>query len=194
MDQTIGRTRRRGFPVVRLVIAVSILYLFTEYVWKLLFIGKHVPGIYWLFVAADGSYLLLVAGVGVASVFALITGIVWAANKTRNRYRILGIALALIVSELVVLACFPVILARNTVHMDGIRANGRIYYLAAYPMHDINYALFECDQLGVFCDRIFMSRDLLSADTWPGTLTYQPESNTLSVNAGKESIFMYSPP
>jgi hypothetical protein len=70
-----------------------------------------------------------------------------------------------------------------------------MYHLAAYPLFDTNYALFECDSLGLLCNQIYLSPDLIGPETWPGALTYQPDTNELSVNAGEEQgIFKYMPP
>jgi hypothetical protein len=187
--------QRRGIPVIRLTVAITAIYLGIEWLGKPLFIGKHISGIYWLFVLADETILPLAGMAGVAFIGVLIASLVQFARKRANGDRLLAISITLLLSGLALLTALPPFMARHTVHMDSLRVHNHVYYLAAYPLFDTNYALFECDSLGLLCNRIYLSPDLIGPETWPGTLTYQPDKNELSVNAGEEQgIFKYTPP
>ncbi len=187
--------QRRGIPVIRLTIAITAIYLAVEWLGKLLFIGDHLPGIYWLFVFADKTLLPLAGIAGVAFIGVSIASLAQSRRKQADGNRLQAISLTFLLCGLALLTALLPLVARNTVHMDSLRVHNHMYHLAAYPLFDVNYALFECDSLGFLCNQIYLSPDLMGLEIWPGTLSYQPDTNELSVNAGEEQdVFKYTPP
>jgi hypothetical protein len=154
--------QRRGIPVIRLTIAITAIYLGIEWLGKPLFIGDHIPGIYWLFVLADATILPLAGIAGVAFIGVLIAGLV--VRKRANDYRLLTISITFLLCGLALLTAVLPLMARNTVHMDSSQVHNHVYYLAAYPLFDVNYALFECDSLGLLCNQIYLSPDLMGPE------------------------------
>jgi hypothetical protein len=85
--------QRRGIPVIRLIVAITAIYLGIEWLGKLLFIGNHTSGIYWLFVLTDETILPLAGIAGVAFIGVLIASIVQAAREQANGDRLLAISM-----------------------------------------------------------------------------------------------------
>ena len=90
---------------------------------------------------------------------------------------------------------FPITFAQNTVHLQQIRAEDRIYFLGAYPMFDINFYVAECDSLGIFCRTIFHSGDVTDRDWKDSQLKFDTNSRELKLEEPKEGIiFSYVVP
>ena len=82
--------------------------------------------------------------------------------------------------------------AQETNHESSLRIKGRQYYLASYPMFDINYSVYQCDAIWFTCKGNFHSGDILFTDP-PAKLDYDDSSGLLTLSVDKE-IFSYNIP
>ena len=79
--------------------------------------------------------------------------------------------------------------------LDSLTVRGRVYYLSGITaLMDINYALFECDGVGVMCQEVYRSGDYSPAEPMQAALAYDEATNTLSIAVGEHgTIHSYRP-
>jgi hypothetical protein len=138
--------------ILSVLIAGGILFLVD--LWKVLYLSGKFPGIYWLFVYFDewislslfGITLIKYAGLAVIALLFSWILVKWILKKDMIQPLMLSGA------QMVFTACFSGTLllgfAQDTVHLQRMRVRGNVYYLAAYPMFDINYRLYKCEPTG----------------------------------------------
>jgi hypothetical protein len=69
--------------------------------------------------------------------------------------------------------------------LDSLRVRGRVYYLSGITaLMDNNYALFECDGVGLMCQEVYRSGDYPPAPM-QAKLAYDDATNTLSIEVGE---------
>ena len=160
-------------------------------IWKILFINGFVYGIYWLFVGFDIAMILLPA-VTLLALFGFV--IAWIHQWVRGigRYRLFRkITLIFALQLLLIILIFPIQFAWLTIHLNQTRVEGNTFYLAAYPMFDVDFGLYRCDYTGTICRSVFKSGDYM--DGTGTTLVYDPNARTLSVKLKREGvIYVYS--
>ena len=90
-------------------------------------------------------------------------------------------------------ACFPALISPMT-PLDSLRVGGRVYYLSGITaLMDNNYALFECDGVGLMCQEVYRSGDY-SLAAMQAELAYDDATNTLSIEVGEHgTIHIYRP-
>jgi hypothetical protein len=101
----------------------------------------------------------------------------------------------LLLASLVFLgACFPTLISPMT-PLDSLRVRGRVYYLSGITaLMDENYALFECDGVGLICREVYRSGDRSPAEPMQAELAYDDATNTLSIEVGERgTIHVYHP-
>jgi hypothetical protein len=167
------------YGLKRWIIGIGLVYLFIEFFWKFPFIWGRVPGIYWLFVFADKTApQLIVIALGLALVLFLIY-IVMKIIKIKGYFIVGELSLAFLICSVIlvptVFSWFP----QNTIHVDSARIENQVYYLAVYPLFDLNYRLYQCDIAGVFCKRVFYSGDISAPID--AKLDYNTGNHTLSI-------------
>lgn len=183
------------FPAVWATLALALFYVLLGWAWKPRFAFGDAAGIYWLLIAFDWTALPLA---GLALLAAVGLAIVWAVGALRRRRsgRRLGVSagLVLLAAALLLGASFPAIVS-PWAPVDAARAGGRTFYLGATrALIDTNYALFECDRLGLFCRQVFRSGDVSSSGNVDGELRFDPETGELAMVVGAgEVVFRYDP-
>lgn len=164
----------------------ALIILYTQYIWKLLYIDGVFPGFYWFFVVLDTFYLHITIGSLVLSILLLVG---WLAIKKRHFQPLLLAGTFLFVFIAMVLT-IPMTFTHNTIHIQSIRAEGKVFHLSASPMFDINYNLSRCDALGIICKTIYHSGDINSSN-W-AKLKYNDKTRILTVvDREKGAIFSY---
>jgi hypothetical protein len=188
------RPIRFRLVLICFVILLAGFYALSELYWKPAFIYGEAAGIYWLFPIMDKTLLPLIVIYLVCSVICFV---IWLVQlpKQKERANLWGyLSVTLFIFGIILGTAIVSIFAHNTIHMDSVEAKGRVYYLAVYPLFDLNYGLFECDALGFVCENIYLSGDYSGRD-WPGTITLSSTSNILYVKAGEAgTIFTYQLP
>jgi hypothetical protein len=172
---------------------LAVVFFAIAWLWKRAFIWGDTMGPYWLFVAIDWTVLPLtiVTLLGFFSASA-----VWLVRLVRREPSAHSVALPsglLLLASLAFLgACFPALISLMT-PLDSLRVRGRVYYLSVITaLMDDNYALFECDGVGVMCREVYRSGDY--SPTEPPTepmkagLAYDDATNTLSIGVGEHGI------
>jgi hypothetical protein len=181
------------YGLKRWIIGIGVVYLFIEFFLKFPFIWGSFFGIYWLFVFADETAPpLTVITFGLAIVLFLVYGAMKIIKK--GNYGVVGeLSLAFLICGFILVPTFFSWFPQNTVHVDSARIENRVYYLAVYPMFDLNYRLYQCDTTGVFCKRVFRSGDISSRID--AKLEYDVENHTLAI-ISKEvgEIYLYELP
>ena len=133
------------------IVAIVSFYFAIEVIWKELFFVKNVSGPYWVYIFTDKTTLYLPL---IFFVFFVATCI---ANYRHPNYVIIvEVGLFSIIGTIFVLfiylyGVFPD--GRYAYHLAELRTEEKVYYLAAYEVDSISvqYKLYECDSLGVFC-------------------------------------------
>ncbi|MBN1934362.1 MAG: hypothetical protein JW934_06840 [Anaerolineae bacterium] len=175
------------FQLWWIVVTVAVIYLAAECLWKMLFLRGTVFGVYWLFVIVDKTILPVAVAFIVTALIVLLVGAVRSlAHKPGMRQFMLNASI-LFVSGVLFLSTWPILFAQNTVHLDCAQVAGRTYYLTAYPMFDVNYALYECDSWGVFCTRVYRSGDILAGGL-NVKLVYRPDTGELAIQDSELAI------
>jgi hypothetical protein len=177
------------------VFVLALVYLAIAWLWKRAFIWGDSVGPYWLFVAMDWTVLPLtiVSFTGFFSASA-----VWLVRLGRREPSAQSAALPtglLLLASLVFLgACFPALISLMT-PLDSLRARGRVYYLSGITaLMDNNYALFECDGVGLMCQEVYRSGDYSPAEPMQAELVYDDATSTLSIEVGElGTIHIYRP-
>ena len=100
----------------------------------------------------------------------------------------------LIASLMLLVAGFPAIISPST-HLGSTSAHGRVYHISGITaLMDINYALYECDGLGFFCQQIYRSWDYSLTGPMRAKLVYDDSTNTLAVDVEEQGIiYVYNP-
>lgn len=176
-----------------IVLFLAVVYLAIGWFWKHAFIWGDSVGPYWLFVAMDWSVLPLtiVSFAGFLSALA-----VWLVRLVRREPTAQSAALPsglLLLASLVFLgACFPALISPMT-PLDSLRVHGRVYYLSGITaLMDNNYALFECDGVGLMCQEVYRSGDY--STPMQAELAYDDATNTLSIELREHgTIHIYHP-
>lgn len=164
----------------------ALIILYTQYIWKLFYFNGVFPGFYWFFVVLDTFYLHITIGSLILSILLLV---VWLAIKKRHFQPLLLGGTFLFVFIAMVLTV-PMTFTQNTIHIQSIRAEGKVFHLSASPMFDINYDLSKCDALGIVCKTVYHSGDNNSS-RW-AKLKYNDETRILTVvDPEKGAIFSY---
>jgi hypothetical protein len=170
------------------------VYLAIAWLWKRAFIWGDSVGPYWLFVAMDWTVLPLT----IASFVGFFsTAAVWLVRLVRRepsaRSAALPSGLLLLASLVFLGACFPALISPMT-PLDSLRVHGRVYYLSGITaLMDTNYALFECDGVGLMCQEVYRSGDYPPAPM-RGELAFNDATNTLSIEVGEHgTIHTYRP-
>ncbi len=170
-----------------IVAAITAVYLAVECLWKTLFLRGTAVGFYWLVVIVDKTILPVAAAFIVTALIVLLVGVARShVHQSGMRQFVLN-AGVLFVSGVLLLFTWPILFAQNTVHLDRAQVAGRTYYLAVYPMFDVNYALYECDSWGVFCTRVYRSGDILAGGL-DAELVYTPDTRSLSIQGSQLGI------
>ena len=178
-----------------IVFILAFVYLAIAWLWKHAFIWGDRAGPYWLFVAMDWTVLPLTI-VSFAGFFS--ASAVWLVRLVRRESSARSAALPsglLLLASLVFLgACFPALISLMT-PLDSLRARGRVYYLSGITaLMDNNYALFECDGVGLMCQEVYRSGDYSPAEPMQAELAYDDATNTLSIEVGElGTIHIYRP-
>ncbi len=178
-----------------IVFVLAIVYFAIAWLWKRAFIWGDRAGPYWLFVAMDWTVLPLTI-VSFAGFFS--ASAVWLVRLVRRESSARSAALPsglLLLASLVFLgACFPALISLMT-PLDSLRARGRVYYLSGITaLMDNNYALFECDGVGLMCQEVYRSGDYSPAEPMQAELAYDDATNTLSIEVGElGTIHIYRP-
>ena len=164
----------------------ALIILYTQYIWKLFYIGGVFPGFYWFFVFLDTFYIHITVGSFVLSILLLVS---WVAIRKRH-FEPLLLAGTFLFVFIAMLLTIPMTFTQNTIHLQSIRAEGKVFHLSASPLFDINYNLSKCDALGIICRTIYHSHDINSSN-W-AKLNYNKETRILTVVDPEEgSIFSY---
>ena len=177
-----------------IVFVLALVYLAITWLWKRAFIWGDSVGPYWLFVTMDWTVLPLTI-VSFAGFFS--ASVVWLVRLVRREPSAQSAALPsglLLLASLVFLgACFPALISLMT-PLDSLRVRGRVYYLSDITaLMDNNYALFECDGVGLMCQEVYRSGDYSPA-AMQAELAYDDATNTLSIEVGEHgTIHIYRP-
>lgn len=176
-----------------LVLSPAILILVIQYIWKMAYIGRAVPAIYWLFVFLDRVYFLSILGsAGVGIFFLFIRGV---SKSQKYKLTLLSVAQCLFFFSIATFCTFPIIFAQSTVHMQSVRAEGKVYYMGAYPMFDINFYVAECESLGIICQTIYRSGDIMDSNWEQSKLNYDEGNRILELQEPEKGIiFSYQVP
>jgi hypothetical protein len=178
-----------------IVFVLAVVYLAIAWLWKRAFIWGDSLGPYWLFVAMDWTVLPLT----IVSLLGVFTAsAVWLVRLVRRESSAHSAALPsglLLLASLGFLgACFPTLLSPMT-PLDSLTVRGRVYYLSGITaLMDNNYALFECDGVGLMCQEVYRSGDYSPAEPMQAELAYDDVTNTLSIEVGEHgTIHIYRP-
>jgi signal transduction histidine kinase len=178
-----------------IVFVLAVVYLAIAWLWKRAFIWGDSLGPFWLFVAMDWTVLPLT----IVSLLGFFTAsAVWLVRLVRRESSAHSAALPsglLLLASLVFLgACFPTLLSPIT-PLDSLTVRGRVYYLSGITaLMDNNYALFECDGVGLMCQEVYRSGDYSPAEPMQAELAYDDATNTLSIEVGEHgTIHIYRP-
>lgn len=178
-----------------IVFVLAIVYCAIAWLWKRAFIWGDSSGPYWLFVVMDWTVLPLT----IASFFAFFsTSALWLARLLQRQTSAQSAAqlsgLLLLASVVFLWACFPALISTMT-HLDDLRVRGRVYYLSGITaLMDENYALFECDGVGLICQQVYRSGDFPPAGPVQARLAYDDATNTLSIEVGEHgTIHIHRP-
>ena len=177
-----------------ILFVLGVVYLVIAWLWKHTFIWGYTAGPYWLFVAMDWTVLPLT----IVTLLGFFTASgVWLVRLVRRESSAHSAALPsglLLLASLVFLgACFPTLISSMT-PLDRLRVHGRVYYLSVITaLMDENYALFECDGVGLICREVYRSGDY-SLGPMQAELAYDDATNTLSIEVGEHgTIHIYRP-
>ena len=174
---------KKHLPWVVFVLAV--VHFVIAWLWRPPFIWGDRSGPYWLFVVLDWTVLLLT----VVSFLAFLgASAVWLVRLIRQEPSVRSAALTgglLLLASLIFFgASFPTLISPIE-PLDSLSARGRVYYLAGIgALTDNNYALFECDRVGLLCWQVYRSGDYSLAEPMQANLTYDAATNTLTVEVG----------
>ena len=168
------------------------MILLIQFGWKELYLFKHIPGIYWLFIMMDRYYAAsLVAAFMGSAIFLALTLLQKSTSQKRTYFS--RVNLAFLTAGIAILCTFPMTFAQNSTHMESIQAGGRIYNLAAYPMFDVNLSVAECDPVGIFCTTIYRSHDITDMQWKKSHLAYNAQGHLLSLQTPNDGIiFSYA--
>ena len=178
-----------AFHPYRVVVLFGVIVLFTQYVWKTLYIGRVLPAPYWLFVYMDQWFLQCVqfSMVLVAVFFAawILSQLVFRSLSAE----LMKIALAFVFLGVAFVLTFPIVMAHNTVTVDRLRVGNSVYYLSAYPMFvDVIYAVAKCEPTGQICVNHFTSREVTGTDWTRSRLLYDATTKKLNLLETDENI------
>ena len=178
-----------------IVFVLAVVYLAIAWLWKRAFIWGDSLGPYWLFVAMDWTVLPLT----IVSLLGFFTAsAVWLVRPVRRESSAHSAALPsglLLLASLVFLgACFPALISLIT-PLDSLSVHGRVYYLSGITaLMDENYALFECDGVGLMCQEVYRSGDYSPAEPMQAKLAYDDATNSLSIVVAEHgTIHIYHP-
>ena len=179
-----------------ILFVLAVVYLAIAWLWKRDFIWGDSLGPYWLFVAIDWTVLPLTV-VSLLSFFTVSA--VWLARvvgrESSAHFAALPSGLLLLASLVFLGACFPALISPIT-PLDSLTVHGRVYYLSGITaLMDENYALFECDGIGLMCQEVYRSGDYSPpAEPMQAELAYDDATNTLSIVVGEHrAIHLHHP-
>ncbi len=175
--------------------ALAMAYFGATWLWKSAFIWGNGTGPYWLFIAMDRAILPVTIVSFLVTLGALA---VWLTRRIRREPSARSAALtggSLLLTTLILLgASFPA-LASPMTPLDSLAASGHVYHLASIgALIDNNYALFECDRVGLMCREIYRSGDHPPSEPIQAQLAYDAETNLLSIHVSAHgTIHTYRP-
>jgi len=145
-----------GFIVALLASLLGILLILSSF-----------AGIYWVIVNKGTLTFLF----GSLIFLILLITLAAAVNITLRRMKYLARTWLAFAAVLLVLAAYVIggysALITPREHVDMQRAQGRVYKLAAKQVFiDFTYELYECGPSGVFCTRVYQSRDYPTPDAY----------------------------
>lgn len=180
-----NREKQKGRSRIWIFIPAGIVLIVQ--IWKILFIGKILPGIHWLFVLFDSGYLatFVLSGAGIV-IFFLIGAVRKILLKETALYFLLAIAsLLLVLSHFFML---PLEFAQHTVHLKSVRVNFLVYHLSSYPMFDVNYEIAQCEPLGLICRNIYRSYDITEMNWREPIFSFDSDTDILTLSLLEEGI------
>lgn len=181
--------RLKKAQIYQVVLGIGVFILFTQYIWKSLYVGGVVPGVYWLFFYLDEWFL---ESVKYTFILAGLFFIVWILGKlfvpkiAPQSIKIFG---SLIFVGFAIVFTFPVVMAHSTVFIEKLQVRNTIYYLSAYPMFaEVNYSVAQCEFTGQFCKTIFVSGDITGTNWLNSHLKYNDTTKELTLVEDEEGI------
>lgn len=144
-----------------LIILFGVAWAVIEFFWRLPFTFGNVGGIYWfLYYFEKLSSPLAKLALVITLLFVVIT-IVLRVTKRDQFSRIAEITGSLFLASLFIWIVAFKFFQPETRHLDALKVHDNLYYLTAYSAFDTNYALYQCDPIGVFCKQLYLSNDYM---------------------------------
>ena len=180
--------------IYQVIIGIGIFVLFAQYFWKILYVCGVVPGPYWLFVFIDQWFLGSISCVFYLIAFIFVFWILGLLLNRKISAQLIKVSGALVFAGFAIMATFPVVIARHTVHIDKLQVEGNIYYLSGYPFGaEVNYSVAKCEFTGQLCKTIFISGDIVGTDWLNSHLEYDDHDKKLLLMEVEEgAIFLES--
>jgi hypothetical protein len=178
-----------------ILFVLGVVYFAIAWLWKRDFVWGDSSGPYWLFVAMDWTVLPLTIVNLLGFVTALAVWLVRLVGREPSAHSAaLPSGLLLLASLVFFGACFPDLISLMT-PLDSLRVRGRVYYLSNITaLMDNNYALFECDGVGLMCREVYRSGDRSPAEPTQAELAYDDATNALSIEVKEHgTIHIYHP-
>ena len=173
------------------VMAPAVLLVLVFDAWKFFYLRGAASAPYWLFEWFDRFYLHILAVCVGGGVLLLVLHFM-PCKRWRVKSIFLPLAAALFYTAGAVALTFPMWMAQHTVHLQSVKAGGRVYQMGAYPMFDINHYVAECDAHGVLCRLVYRSNDLVGLRWQEARLEYDPGAKSLQLKTpGEGLIFTY---
>ena len=158
----------------------------SQYLWKMFYIVGIVPGLYWFFVFLDQAYLPLIVISGLVAIICFVLGKI--AKSAEQSIVFHKVALGFLLTGFAIVFTLPIHFAQNTLHLHSVRTAANVYYLAAYPMFDVNFSVAECDFTGLVCRSIFRSGDVTDSRWKDSLLSYDKKKNVIELYEPEEGI------
>jgi len=164
MHQSANKVQRLSLN--RIIVIASFVYFVIEFLWQRLFTSGSIGGIYWLFIATEKLSLPLTILVFTLAIILLIIAIIMRLAK-RDRYSSIAktagtlFLSSLLISGMLLSVASFYMLSAEIQHLDTLQSHNRLYYLTAYSAFDTNYALYQCDSVGIFCKQVYRSNDFM---------------------------------
>lgn len=181
--------RLKKAQIHQVILGIGVFILFTQYVWKFLYIGGIIPGAYWLFFYLDEWFL---ESIKYTFILAGLFLIIWVLGKlfvpkiAPQSIKIFG---SLIFVGFAIIFTFPMVMARSTVFIEKLQVRNTVYYLSAYPMFaEVNYSVAQCEFTGQFCRTVFVSGDITGTNWLDSHLKYNGNTNELTLVEDEEGI------
>lgn len=177
-----------------LIILFGVVWISTEFFWRMPFTFGNVGGIYWFLYYFEKLSLPLATLALVITLLLSLTAIVIRITKRGNYLHIAKTAGALFLASLLLeIAAFKPF-QPETRHLDTLRVHDQLYYLTGYSAFDTNYVLYKCDSVGIFCKQLFRSSDFMP-EWFFAKLVYYSATDELAIDVNNEGeIYRYKLP